>query len=90
MSKVVKVKNAPRRVGARPAHTGFYAEAIREDLKALGMQADSRHVEAYMRLQYGTLDHLDRRTFRREVRIAAVCANADPRAAEELAGTYSF
>lgn len=34
---------------------------------------DPRHVEGYMRLQYSTLDHLDRATFRREVKIARQC-----------------
>jgi hypothetical protein len=34
---------------------------------------DARHIEAYMRLQYSTLDHLDKATFRREVKIAVGC-----------------
>lgn len=34
---------------------------------------DPRHIEAYMRIQYSTLDHLDRATFRREAKIAAAC-----------------
>lgn len=33
---------------------------------------EPRHVEAFMRTQYGTLDHLDTATFRREIELAAL------------------
>lgn len=34
---------------------------------------DPRHIEAYIRLQYSTLSHLDWPAIRREVRIAVDC-----------------
>ena len=34
---------------------------------------DARHVEGYMRLQYGTLNHLGWPEIRREVKIAIAC-----------------
>ena len=38
-----------------------------------GKGFDARHIEGYMRLQYSTLDHLDRRTFNREIRLCIEC-----------------
>jgi hypothetical protein len=52
--------------------------------------ADPRHVEAYMRLTYPTLDHLDHRTFMREARKAARAAAVDPAEAEELALSFGL
>ena len=46
-----------------------YADTIREFNKT----HDPDLIEGFMRLQYRTLDHLDRATFRKEVRIAAAC-----------------
>ena len=34
---------------------------------------DARHVEGYMRLQYGTFNHLDWPTIKRETKIAIAC-----------------
>ncbi len=34
---------------------------------------DPRHIEAFIRVQYGTLDHLDRRMLEMESAIAAEC-----------------
>lgn len=34
---------------------------------------DPRHVEAFIRLEYGTLDHLGPEQFRNEVAIAMAC-----------------
>jgi len=65
----------------------LYAEIIREQLD--GRDYDPRHVEAYMLLQYGTLDHLDRETFNREVEICIECIEMDGTInAENLAKTY--
>ena len=47
----------------------MYQDIIRE----LSNGHDPRHIEAYMRLQYGTLDHLSREDFRRECIICAEC-----------------
>lgn len=48
-----------------------YTKLIQE----IAPKYDPRHIEAYMRLQYSTLDHLDRATFRREAKIAAACVD---------------
>lgn len=44
-------------------------------IKELSPDYDPRHIEAFMRTQFGTLDHLDRETFTREVRIAEMCVD---------------
>jgi len=46
---------------------------------------DVRHVEAYMRQDCPTLDHLDRESFLALARTAADCVRADPPLAERLA-----
>lgn len=52
---------------------------------------DPRHIEGYMRLQYSTLDHLDRATFRREVKIAIGCIDEGGRdMAEANARSYGL
>lgn len=52
---------------------------------------DPRHIEAFLRLQYGTLDHLDRDTFREEAKIASECADVGGlEAAEDLAISYGL
>jgi len=70
----------------------FYRKIIVEILADLGREdVDPRHVEAYMRLQYGSLGHVDRETFRREARIAIECikiTGVDD--AEELAESFGL
>lgn len=54
----------------------YYQKAISVQLAKRGIsnsQIDPRHVEGYMRLQYSTLDHLDRRTFNKEVALCVEC-----------------
>ncbi len=51
---------------------------------------DPRHVEAFMRLEYGTLDALGPEHFRREVNMACLCIDADEAAAERLAQSYGL
>ena len=70
----------------------FYSQIITEQLKKLKRsEVDPRHVEAYMRCQYSTLDHLDRRTFNREVKIAVGCIDHGGTAeAESLAQSYGL
>lgn len=64
-----------------------YADLIRE----LSPACDPRHVEAFMRLEYGTLDHLSREAFTRQVRIAEGCIlEAGTRAAEDLCRSYGM
>lgn len=74
----------------------IYTKIIVEQLNKLFKQesdfpvwVNSKHVEAIMRVKYGTLDHLDRKTFNREIKLAVKdlrdlgCAQA-----EELANSY--
>lgn len=52
---------------------------------------DPRHIEAFVRLQYGPLDHLDRNTLREEAKVAAQCVTVGGvDAAEELAVSYGL
>lgn len=63
----------------------------RDLFKKLQPAHDPRHVEAYIRLQYGTLGHLDRTTMKREARIAADCIVVGGiEAAESLAKSYGL
>jgi hypothetical protein len=52
-----------------------YQRLIREDLAAIGeiAAADPRHIEAWMRLEHGTLDALSPAGFRSEVKTALAC-----------------
>ena len=50
-----------------------YAKYITEDLKALRLTADVAQVEAWMRLEHGTLGSLSPRRFRAEVKLAVEC-----------------
>ena len=42
-------------------------------IKQIAPTYDPRHIEAFMRLEYGTLDNLSPAKFRRECGIAADC-----------------
>ena len=59
----------------------FYSDRIRK----LAPRHDPRLVEAWMRLERGTLDSLSPGQFRAEVRIACQCINADPEGSKRLA-----
>jgi hypothetical protein len=63
----------------------YYQKAIREHLDALGFVGiDGQQVESWMRLEHGTLDHLDKRRFKREVKLAAVLCRDYPTESAEL------
>lgn len=47
----------------------MYADTFRK----LQPKYDPRHIEAFVRLEYSTLDHLPLSTLRREAKIAAAC-----------------
>jgi hypothetical protein len=52
---------------------------------------DPRHVEAWMRLEHGTLDHLDAARFESEVCIANACiTEAGVSESESLALSYGL
>jgi len=64
----------------------YYARAI-ESLTT----SDPRHVEAWMRLEFGTLDHLTAERFESEVCIANACiAEAGIEESEALAVSYGL
>jgi hypothetical protein len=76
------MKNADRGYGK------IIAELASKDVPA---DLDARHVEAFLRLQYHTLNHLDRATFRREIKIAIACiAEGGLEEAETLAESYGL
>lgn len=59
--------------------------------KELQPACDPRHIEAYVRLEYGTLNHLPIETLRREARIAADCISyVGKDSAEELANSFGL
>lgn len=64
----------------------LYTDMIREHDTA----HDPRHIEAWMRLEHGTLDGLSYSKFAREVEIAAACCDADPAGSESLARSYGL
>lgn len=67
----------------------FYQKLIKELLK--GADYDPRHIEALMRLQYSTLDHLTRDDFRREVALCKMCIDEMGKvAAEQTAKSYGL
>ena len=58
-------------------------------IRAAVSDCDPRHVEAYMRLEFSTLDGLSSR-FAKEARAAAACVREDVDAAERLAKSYGL
>lgn len=70
-----------------------YQEEIRARLAETGHvgKYDPRHVEAYMRLEHGTLDGLSARQFNAEVEVSRQCIDAGGSAdAESLALSYGL
>lgn len=64
----------------------YYQQAIAEVT-----DRNPRHVEAWMRLEHGTLDQLDAARFQSEALIAAMCvAEAGDTDSEALAVTYGL
>lgn len=70
----------------------MYQQMIREDLAKLGFAGvNPRHVEAWMRCRYGTLDALSALEFRSEVEIAVQCIRScPPSTSEALADSYGI
>jgi hypothetical protein len=60
-------------------------------IKELSRASDPRHIEAYMRLAHGTLDHLGPEQFRKETSLAVACiAEGGIDAAGKLAQSYGL
>jgi hypothetical protein len=70
----------------------IYRQRIREILAAQGrIGTDPAHVEAWMRLEHGTLDGLSAAQFAREVSAAVECIEAStPDENRRLADSYGL
>lgn len=63
----------------------------RDRIKQLAPTYDPRHIEAFMRSEHGTLDHLSPDAFAAEVCIAAMCIEDGGREfGERLAKSYGL
>ena len=66
-----------------------YSERIRDAIAGTPWQdADPQVVECWIRLQYGTLDHLDRATFCAEAVLGAQMTIGYPAESSTLAASY--
>ncbi|HEU5019652.1 MAG TPA: hypothetical protein VFT69_16965 [Pseudolabrys sp.] len=63
-----------------------YADRIRSIVPA----SEPRHVEAWMRSEHGTLDHLSPEQFVLEAQVAADLAAIDPAMSEALAQSFGL
>ena len=61
-----------------------------QQIRLIAPLHDARHVEAYMRLEYSTLDGMSSQQFRAEVLHACKCIDADPKQAEALAQSFGL
>ena len=69
----------------------FYEHAIADSLRDQGLPTHApRLIEAWMRVEHGTLDALTRDRFDEEVRIGAECVARDPESSERLAWSYGL
>lgn len=71
----------------------IYQQMIREAMARTGHvgAADPRHVEAWLRLDFGCLDSLSQAQFTEEVMIALQCIAAAPAAdSEALAASFGL
>jgi hypothetical protein len=70
----------------------YYQNLIKTLLAEIGRpEVNARHVEGWMRAQHPTPDHLDRRAFKKEVKLAVKCIDGPEGAiSEELAKSYGI
>lgn len=62
-----------------------------KQIQAIAPTYDPRHIEAFMRCENGTLDHLSPKAFAGEVTMAVLCIEEGGREqAERLAKSYGF
>lgn len=64
----------------------FYQKILKEIFPG----QNPRHLEAYLRLRFGTLDSLSREDMREEGEIAIACIQEDAKAAEDLAKSFGL
>jgi hypothetical protein len=71
---------------------GVYRKAIREEASKMGLagEVDPRHLEAWMRLEWGVLDARTRADVRRFVRETLEIERIEPGASESLAQSYGL
>lgn len=69
-----------------------YQQRIAERLAVTGrLGIDPRHIEAFMRLEYGTLDHLSAAAFDREIATGVECVETcGSDEAEALASSFGL
>ena len=61
-----------------------------EIINQIDPAVNATHVEAHMRCQYGTLDHLPRETFRAEIKLFKMCEIEMPGYGKSIAATYGM
>lgn len=66
----------------------MYADMIRKAIAKKYPDVDPMLVEHWMRLQYSTLDHLDKTTFNREARLGASLVVSNPVESAMNAASY--
>jgi hypothetical protein len=60
-------------------------------IKKIAPKCNARYIEAWLRLEFGTLDHLSPSRFRKEVKMAVECAKtATKKENEDLAKSYGL
>jgi hypothetical protein len=59
-------------------------------IQTMDPTCNARHVEAFMRSEHGTLDHLPHETFLHEIQIAKACEIEMPGLGEHLAQSYGL
>jgi hypothetical protein len=64
--------------------------AYAETILAIDPTVNARHVEAHMRAEYSTLDHLPRATFKQEIRLFRACEAYQPGYGEALARSFGL
>ena len=64
----------------------FYQDAIHE----IDSTINPAGVEATMRLQFGTLNHLDQNVFAVEIKLAHECEREEPGFLKEIARSYGM
>jgi hypothetical protein len=62
--------------------------SYQKTISELAPDVDAAAVEAFMRLQYGTLDHLSRDDFKQEIRLFRECVKAEPDLIRSLKASY--
>jgi hypothetical protein len=68
----------------------LYSRVIKEEAAKMGVVVDPRHVEAWMRLEWGVLDSRPRSDFRRYVRLSVEAEKTHPGEGESLARSYGL